>query len=164
MAKPKFMSDADWELVKSICLDYGVSPYLIAAIGWHETHWGRLGAGKIGWILGYGYFPGSKVKEKYKGLENQLHGACHQISRDLKLPLTLNTLIDFAVNSWKSAAPTSWAKSVWSIYTAIKKDYTIPETDTEIQDLTERVEVLEHSVSLFKELVKRLAKEFGNER
>jgi len=53
---------------------------------------------------------------------------------------------------------------VWSIYTAIKKDYTIPETDTEIQDLTERVEVLEHSVSLFKELVKRLAKEFGNER
>jgi len=62
MAKPKFMSDADWELVKSICLDYGVSPYLIAAIGWHETHWGRLGAGKIGWILGYGYFPGSKVK------------------------------------------------------------------------------------------------------
>ncbi|GAI12177.1 unnamed protein product, partial [marine sediment metagenome] len=66
-------------MVEKYCTIYNFTPYLIAAIGWHETHWRRLGAGVRGWILGYGYFPGSTVKEKYRGLENQLKGACPMI-------------------------------------------------------------------------------------
>lgn len=116
------MTLSDWVKVLDTASEFAVSPYLIAAIGWHETHWGRLGAGRKGWILGYGYFPGSTVAEKYKGLENQLRGACRQIARDLKKPLSLSTLTDFAKNSWKPGNPEAWAESVWKIYTALQDD------------------------------------------
>ncbi|GAH98946.1 unnamed protein product, partial [marine sediment metagenome] len=76
LKRPDFIPSADWTVVVRYCENYNITPYLIAAIGWHETHWGKLGAGRYGWILGYGYFPGSTVKEKYRGLENQLKGAC----------------------------------------------------------------------------------------
>lgn len=164
MARPDFIPVADWSAVKVICARWKVDPYFIAAIGWHETHWGRLGAGKIGWILGYGYFPGSTVKEKYKGLFNQVEGACKQIVRDMKLPITLTNVINFAIESWRSGAPRSWAQSVYSIWSNLAKDISPQPTDTEIQDLTKRVETVEYAVNLFKELISKLAKEFGSEQ
>lgn len=164
MSRPNFIPEADWSTVKTICARWKVNPYFIAAIGWHETHWGRLGAGVTGWILGYGYFPGSTVKEKYKGLFKQIEGACIMITNHLKLPITLVNVIDFAVNHWKSGAPRSWAQSVYSIWSNLAKDIQPQPTDTEVQDLTKRVETVEYTVNLFKELISKLAKEFGNER
>ncbi|MBC7343853.1 MAG: hypothetical protein H5U03_00170 [Clostridia bacterium] len=114
----------EWVIVRNIAGEYAQDPKLVVAIGWHETHWGRLGAGREGWILGYGYFPGSKVKEKYRGLENQLRGACWQMQRDLKKPLTYANLLDFAVNSWRPGNPQAWAQSVWSIYQSLVDDLT----------------------------------------
>lgn len=148
MIRPNFISETDWQLVTSICQRYNVDPYLIAAIGKHETQWGTAGAGKIGWILGYGYFPGSTVKEKYKGLENQVIGALNQFSKYMQSPLTLQSITDLAVNHWKSSAPGSWAKSVYSIYISIAGGYNPPVTDTEIQDLTDRITELENKVTV----------------
>lgn len=119
MSKPDFVPSGDWNLVTSIATAFPQEPYLIAAIGWHETNWGRIGAGPGGWYLGYGYYPGSPVKEKYRGLAAQIRGAHAQISRDLKLPLTQSSLTTFALDSWRSSAPVSWARSVWSIYSGL---------------------------------------------
>lgn len=148
MSKPSFIPDTDWNTVQSICKSYGVDPYFIAAIGWHETHWGQLGAGKIGWILGFGYFPGSTVAEKYKGLVNQLNGACKMIGDYLKTPITLQNVTDFATGHWKSGAPEAWARSVYSIYTSLGGSYEPPKTDTEIQDLSKRISELEQKVTV----------------
>jgi hypothetical protein len=119
MAKPNFISNADWQLVLKYASDFPNEEYLIAAIGWHETNWGRLGAGKIGWILGYGYYPGSAVAEKYKGLENQLIGACGMLRDHFSPPITLASVRTFSINNWKASAPESWANSVYKIYVSL---------------------------------------------
>lgn len=164
MLKPDFIPDNDWVLVTKICLIYKGDPYFIAAIGWHETHWGRLGAGLIGWILGYGYFPGSTVKEKYKGLENQLNGACAQIGRDLVLPITLANVENFAVNSWKPGVPLAWAKSVFSIYTSLQSGFTPVITDAEINDISKMIENLSTIALCLKVFIIKLKKELDNVR
>ena len=164
MSKPDFIPEADWQATVAICSRWKVDPYFIAAIGWHETHWGKLGAGVNGWILGYGYFPGSTVKEKYRGLYKQVEGACQQISRDMKLPITLVNVINFAVTSWKSGAPRSWAASIFSIWSNLVKGIIPPYTPTEIEDVSDRVEIITYVVNLLEELITKLAKEFGHER
>lgn len=124
MKLSEIMTLNEWVIVRNITSEYNVDPKLIAAIGWHETHWGRLGAGRQGWHLGYGYFPGSTVAEKYRGLENQIRGASYQLKRDLKLPISLQTVTEFAFNSWKPGNPAAWAQSVWNIYNSLVDDLT----------------------------------------
>lgn len=137
MSKPDFVSQLDWNKILYYSNVYKVNPNLIAAIGWHETHWGKLGAGRTGWILGYGYFPGSTVQDYYKGLDRQLQGAMSQINRDFKGSINLSNITNFAVGSWKSSAPGAWAKSVWNIYqqlpdyvpgVTVSPDVTIPKS------------------------------------
>lgn len=159
MTKPDFISDTNWVLVTKICSNYSVDPLFIAAIGWHETHWGRLGAGLSGWILGYGYFPGSTVKEKYKGLENQLNGACAQIKRDMNLPIELANVENFAQYSWKPSAPIAWAKSVFSIYTSLQLGFTPVITGAEINDISKMIENLSTIALCLKEFIIKLKKE-----
>ena len=149
MAKPDFIPEADWALVLKYANNFENEPYLIAGIGWHETHWGRLGAGKIGWILGYGYWPGSTVKDKYRGLTNQLKGANSMIVDHLNLPITLNNVTDFAVNHWKSSAPGAWASSVFSIYSNIAKGIIVQYTETERQDITEVINKVDFIFEFF---------------
>lgn len=163
-SKPDFIPLADWSFVLSICGWNPELPYLIGAIGWHETHWGRLGAGKIGWILGYGYWPGSTVKDKYKGLENQLKGANGMIKSHFQFPVTLNSVTDFAVNHWKSSAPRSWASSVFSIFLSIKGGTEPQPTETEIQDHEERITRLELFVELWSAFINAFNKRFGEEK
>lgn len=174
MAKPNFIPDSDWRLVNLICNSNSQEPYLIAAIGWHETHWGLLGAGRLGFILGFGYYPGSTLLDKYRGLENQLKGADSMIRSNLDFPVTQNSLDDFAVNHWKSGASLSWSKSVFSIFVNLAQGIFPIQTDTEIKDIKEldlkvdgidvRVLLLEHSINLLKELFKKIGDEIGNER
>jgi hypothetical protein len=116
---PVYISNADWTLVNQICNSNAQEPYLIAAIGWHETHWGRVGAGPGGWHLGYGYYGDPVVAAKYKGLENQLKGAHSMILPNFNYPVTLQSVTDFAVNHWKSSVPTAWATSVYKQFAAI---------------------------------------------
>ena len=164
MVKPDFIPQNDWNLILRHANNFLNEPYLIAGIGWHETHWGRLGAGKIGFILGYGYWPGSTVKDKYKGLINQLKSANSMLVDHYRRPITLNNTIDFAVNHWKSSAPRSWAKSVYSIYSNMQKGIIPIHTETEVQDLTKRIFDLEYHVKFFENLYNKLKEVFGNER
>lgn len=127
--KPNYISDTDWQLVNSICNSNPQEPYLIAAIGWHETHWGTIGAGVGGWHLGYGYYGNPIVAAKYKGLEKQLKGAHSMILAHFKFPVTLESTTEFAVNHWKSSVPTAWAKSVYAKFISITKETTMNPND-----------------------------------
>ena len=53
--------------------EYEVCPYLLTAIGWHETNWGKLGLGRQGFHTGYGAFD-SGADVRYAGLETQIRG------------------------------------------------------------------------------------------
>ena len=164
MSKPDFIPEVDWALVLKYANNFENEPYLIAAIGWHETHWGKLGAGRIGFILGYGYWPGSTVKEKYKGLVNQLKGANKMLVDHYHRPVSLDHTTDFAVNHWKSSAPRSWAKSVYSIYSNLQKGIIPIHTETEIKDQTEILGKLEYHIKFLESLLNKLKEIFGNEQ
>ena len=116
----------DWLLTLWVAARHGVDPLLLVAVGWRETNWGRRGAGKRGWHLGYGYFPGSPVLERYRGLRNQLEGAASQLARDLgATPTSQSQLRRFASESWRPADPGAWAKGVWQAYCALTDDLSL---------------------------------------
>jgi hypothetical protein len=119
--KPNYIIDADWQLMNQILIADPEEVYLVAGIGWHETRFGTIGAGKIGYHLGFGYWSGSPYLEKYKGLENQLKGAHKMIVANFKFPVTLESVTDFAFNHWKSSVPTAWAKSVYNKFMEITR-------------------------------------------
>ncbi|MHB1253017.1 MAG: D-Ala-D-Ala carboxypeptidase family metallohydrolase [Candidatus Humimicrobiaceae bacterium] len=123
--KPNYIPDNDWQLVNSICNFNPEEPYLIASIGWHETHWGTIGAGVNGYHLGFGFYPGSPLLAKVKGLENQLKYAHKFIMAHFIFPVTLESTTEFAVNHWKSSVPTAWAKSVYSQFINITKEQSV---------------------------------------
>lgn len=132
MRLSQVMSASDWQLTRQVAAQYGVDPLLLAAIGWHETHWGRLGAGRNGWHLGYAYYPGSTLKDQYKGLDRQLHGAASHVQRHFRGPLTYENLLQYSRNAWRAGDPDAWARSVWTIYTNLVDDLTGADTSPSV--------------------------------
>jgi hypothetical protein len=112
----------DWLLASWVAGRHGVDPLLLVAIGWRETNWGRQGAGRLGWHLGYGYYPGSPVLEQYRGLRNQLEGTAAQLARDLGPYISLFSLRRFARESWRPGDPNAWSEGVWRTYSALSDD------------------------------------------
>lgn len=111
------MTAEQQQAVKQTAQIYNLPPDLLAAIGWHETHWGELGAGRQGWYLGYGYYPGSTVAEKYRGLVPQLTGAAKQIAGFFKgREITQDSWLAFSRESWRAGDPDTWAASTWRLY------------------------------------------------
>lgn len=126
--KPNYIPDNDWQFVNSICDTHPEEPYMVGAIGWHETKWGTIGI-KRPFICGYAYFGGGKYLSKYKGFENNIKGTHNFIKKHMKFPVTLESLTEFAVNHWKSSVPTGWAKGVYKQFIEIttdKIDYLTP--------------------------------------
>jgi len=76
MAKPSWMSNNDWQKVCSYASKYGTIPELLAAIGWHETHWGQLGWGKQGFHLGVGAYSATKANYSYQGFRQSIRLGC----------------------------------------------------------------------------------------
>lgn len=120
--RPEFVPYADWKLVLKYAKENNIDPHLVAAIGWHETHWGKLGAGLKGYILGYGWPNGVHRIKKFEGFENQIKYATRQIARDLGKEVTAKKLDKFAHTSWKPSVPSAWAKSVYRIYTSLERE------------------------------------------
>ena len=60
-----------WDKIFGYAAEYDVDPFLIGAIGWHETQWGVLGAGRQGYHTGYGATD-SGLLNQYAGLDNQI--------------------------------------------------------------------------------------------
>ncbi len=117
MTLSDIMTPEQIQATRQVAQIYNVPADLLAAIGWHETQWGRLGAGRQGWFLGYGYYPGSTVAEQYRGLLPQLQGAASQIANFFRgRELTYENWLAFARQSWRPGNPDSWAKSTWTIY------------------------------------------------
>jgi hypothetical protein len=121
--KPKFVSEEDWLIVNKFAMHYDLDPYLLVAIGWHETHWGRLGAGRDGYILGVGVLDRKRRLEQFRGLEAQLRWASVKLSRWFDGAINRETLIRFAVQVWRPGNPTAWGDSVYRIYKDLKRKY-----------------------------------------
>ena len=125
MNKSNYINNEDWQLVNSICTFNPEEPYLIAAIGWHETNWNTNPKSPKDYHLGFGYYKGSKILAKVKGLANQLKYAHEFIVRHFIFPVTLQSTTDFAVNHWKSSVPIAWAKSVYNQFVSITSEQTM---------------------------------------
>ncbi|MGB9660648.1 MAG: hypothetical protein ACPL5F_01350 [Moorellaceae bacterium] len=120
--KPSWMPESDWVLVKQVAAQYGIDPYLLAAIGWHETHWGQSGWGRYGYTLGVGAYSEDYADPKYKGLYAQLMEGARIISRYIKGSATPEQLRQLAYEGWRPEDPESWAGSVGRIYTQLRKE------------------------------------------
>lgn len=124
--KPNYIPDNDWQFVNTICDTHEQEPYMVGAIGWHETKWGTVGI-KRDFICGYAYFGNGKYLAKYKGFENNIKGTHKFITWHMKFPVTLESLTEFAVNHWKSSAPKGWAKGVYKQFMKITtNDFVTP--------------------------------------
>jgi len=142
------MSQNDWAYVNEVCIPNNVNPKLIAAIGWHETHWGRLGMGKYGfhlgvscWVRGDTLYKRDKEKglvdeetyrkvssghlycsTTYKGMGKQVLWAVNKFSGRVPYQLGYPDVLDIAENIWKPGNPKAWAESVWKIYSSLEID------------------------------------------
>lgn len=110
------MPESDWIKVQYYADKYNTEPELIAAIGWHETHWGQLGWGREGFYLGVGAYSETEADYSFQGLDNQLAWAAPRLGKYLDKSVTLERLTWFARNIWKPGAPDAWARSVYEIY------------------------------------------------
>lgn len=116
MAKPSWMSLGDWNKCLYYANKYNTSPELLAAIGWHETHWGRLGWGTKGFHLGVGAYSATIGNYAFQGLDKQLNWAARQLGKYMGRNVTLPALIGFARQVWRPGNPDAWAKDVYNIY------------------------------------------------
>lgn len=114
--KPAFIPDVDWNLVTA---RFGTPlhiAFLIAAIGWHETHWGQLGKGRDGYYLGVGC-PNGDCKPEFQGLERQIAWAGPRLQQYFPdAGFTYEDVLRFANEIWKPGDRPAWATSVLSIY------------------------------------------------
>lgn len=109
-----------WSAAVAAAEKYKVDPYLLAAIGKHETGFGTLGAGRDGYSMGYGVWtegePSTKWKDNPGEFTNQVNGAAKQISNYLgSIPTTAISIKDFQTNSWKPG-DSEWGEKVWNAY------------------------------------------------
>lgn len=116
MAKPSWMSLGDWNKCLYYANKYNTKPELLAAIGWHETHWGRLGWGRKGFHLGVGAYSATRGNYAFQGLDKQLNWAARQLGKYMGRNVTLPALIGFARQVWRPGNPDAWAKDVYNIY------------------------------------------------
>lgn len=116
MKLPSWITLDDWDTVVEKSLQYGVNPALILAIGYHETKWGQLGWGRLGFHLGVGCFNESEADYHFQGLDRQVDWACQRIREFLPFRPTLAQIKKFCQKVWRPANCTSWAGSVYKIF------------------------------------------------
>ena len=76
---PERYAHIPFNAIVRISREFNVCPYLIAAIGEHETQWGRLGLGRYGLYTGYGAFDHGP-DFRFAGLETQIRGTAEIMS------------------------------------------------------------------------------------
>jgi len=119
----KWIPVEDWDTVTSLCAYYDINPYIIAAIGWHETQWGRLGAGRSGFHLGVGVPNDNTMYPQFQGVYNQVNWAAKKIKAELYSPVSWETLWDFSDRIWRPGNPKAWAIGVAAVYRGLMLEY-----------------------------------------
>jgi len=117
MKRPDFVKQEDWKKLVVTSIKFGIDPYLLVAIGLHETGWGTHGWGTHGYILGVGCFNEKEADPSLKGFNNQIEWAAEHIADFLPFHFFSHSLLLFAQYIWKPGNPSLWALSVWKIYT-----------------------------------------------
>lgn len=122
--RPAWCSVTDWNYILIVTNYNLIASRLIAAIGQHETHWGKLGVGRD-FICGYGVYDrsatGNAIHQKdsrFKGFENQVNGVWYEIKKYFGTQppeLTLEKLDAFNRIEWK-ASDKNWHVGVWESY------------------------------------------------
>lgn len=123
MIKPDFITSEQWKTILSFSALYNANPILIAAIGLHETGWGKLGWGKEGYILGVGCFSETQADSAMIGFDTQIQWACNALGLFFGIHPSLDELKQFAGKIWKPQAPDLWAKSVFEIFQKLLPHY-----------------------------------------
>lgn len=121
--KPGDVPSDFWSAALRAAKSIGIDPYLIAAIGKHETSYGTQGAGREGYSLGYGYPGPGQGNPKYKDVPGsydvQITAAAKQIKNYMgNIPVTAISLKDLQDNSWKPG-DSNWANAVWKDYKSL---------------------------------------------
>ena len=123
MKRPKIVSKEQYDKVVLESLKFGVDPFLIFAIGLHETDWGNKGWGKHGYILGVGCYNEKDSDESLRGFPQQIGWACRAIAEFIGFRVTERALLNFAKYVWKPGNPAVWASDVWSRYAYLINSY-----------------------------------------
>lgn len=119
MGRPAWIPPDQWALLVQYADQYNTYPEVFAAIGWWETHWGQLGAGRQGYILGVGVPNSSTELPQYQGLEAQLAWTAPRAGRVLDRNVTYAGFLTYARTVQKPSNPVTWAQGVWAIYQQI---------------------------------------------
>lgn len=117
--RPKFIPAGDWNIVSSLAKAAGVDPALMAAIGWWETHWGKLGDGRKGNLLGVGSFDSGSTY-KYAGVKNQITMGLKILNADHVTGIGNIDLARTGPRRW--ATDPKWADGVRSSYKYVAKN------------------------------------------
>jgi len=125
MLKPDFIQPQEWNTLLKYCIVNNVNPYLITAIGLHETAWGELGWGKQGYILGVGCYNETNADKTLQGFDVQIAWATQALGKFFGLHPSRQELYEFAGKIWKPGNPDAWANSVWNLYEAQLGKYTM---------------------------------------
>lgn len=178
MKLSEIMSQNDWAFVHATCTPERVNPKLIAAIGWHETHWGRLGMGKYGYYLGiscwtrtqsqYNSDKGKGLIDSetyrrtedghlycllpYKGLAPQVNWAISRFKGVVPFEPGYPDVLNIARNIWKPGNPEAWAKSVWQIYSNLQVDLPAEYLPSEPENIPSAEGELQPAGSIFQKI------------
>lgn len=122
--RPGWCNKSDWKFILQTTNSNLIASRLIAAIGLHETEWGKTGVGRD-FICGYGVYDrsatGQNINQKdsrFRGFENQIRGVWYKIKQYFgnKPPkMTPEQLQAFNRLAWK-ASDQNWAFGVWASY------------------------------------------------
>jgi len=155
------LSRDEWNYIVERCVPAKIKPELIVAIGWHETHWGRLGMGRYGYHLGISCWTRNDTQFEYdkshglvdwesysktkyghlygsitlKGYQKQVDWAVNHFKGKIPLDIQYKDVEYIAKNIWKPANPYNWARSVWSIYTSLEDDLSPRNHEASVDDI-----------------------------
>lgn len=118
------MTPQEWQTVLDAAGGHVEKARAMAAIGWHETHFGRLGWGRYGYHLGVGAYSPTNAAPEYQGLDRQLEWTSDRLwEADT---YTLADMLRYGREIQRPADPDQWGKSVHSIYQSLVVDYDTP--------------------------------------
>jgi len=148
MKLSEILSRDEWNYILERCIPAKVKPELIVAIGWHETHWGRLGMGRYGYHLGVTCWERNESEFKsakaqgiidwetysktkkghlfcsiyYKGYKRQVDWAVNLIKDIVPLDFDFDDLKRLNRKWIPEDKAYNWARGVWRVYTELEDD------------------------------------------